>query len=167
MQGCQAQRVDPAHDCRIDEPGGDRALRAGEDLAAGGARGGDDGGGALEPQGMACKGGDRETVVGPCIAKLRGQGAAVRVARCEGKLGLEDARGTGSQKYPDARGTVTPEAGAHALVKPILQEAKVGEAVVAAVEFGQLRRQPHGLHGAHLAHVRIQAKGHRGTRRKA
>ena len=160
----EAQRVHPADERGVDQPRLDGAPRRGEHLGARGARARDHHGRARQPQRLLRERRERERVVRAAVAKLRRQRTAHRVALAVGELGLEDPRGAGAEKHPDALTPVALSGALHRLGKTVLGEAEVGQAIVAALELAQPRRQRGLIDARNLAHPGVEPHRLEGAR---
>ncbi len=90
------------------------------------------------------------TTAGPDSCKACCANAAV------GELGLEDARGAGAEKHPDALAPVARGSALHGLGKAVLAEAEQRQAIVAALELAQRRRERRVIDARNLAHAGVQ-----------
>src|SRR5882762_9931037 len=151
---------------RGDQPRLDRAPGRGEHLGAGRARARDHHGRTRQLQGLLRERRERERVVRAAVAKVRRQRTAHRVALAVGELGLEDARGAGAEKHPDALAPVAGGGALHRLGKTVLHEAEVGQAIVATLELVQPRRERGVIHARHLAHPGVEPHRLEGARDK-
>ena len=113
--------------------------------------------GPPEAQRTLREGGEREGVVRALIAELLWQRARLRVAPAVGELGLEDSRGTGAEEHSDAPRPVARGTLGHLRGKSVLREGQPGEAIVAAVELGELPGQGGLIHTRNLADAGVEA----------
>ena len=98
--------------------------------------------------------------------KIGRQGAIDRVAPAVGQLGLQDARGAGAQEDADALRPVFAGGGGHGVGKAVLRQAQERQAVVAAIEGGQFRGKPHGVHAGDFTDEGRQVDRVEGARRQ-
>src|SRR5215470_2156340 len=102
---------------------------------------------------------EREGVVRTVIAEAFRQRAALRVAAAVGELGLEDAGGARAEKQSDTLWPVARRARGHRLPEAVLTEREPREAVVAAVELGELARQRRLIDSGDLTDTGVEAHG--------
>ena len=116
---------------------------------------------------MARKIGDRKSIVLGAVVKIIGQCAADGVAPAISQLGFEYAGGAGADEHAYALMSVFFGGSTYRCGKVILAEGELRQAVVAAVECGEMRRQLHIIHTCNFADEGIQHYRLECTRRKA
>src|SRR3984885_15775634 len=93
------------------------------------------------------------------VFESRRQRAADRIACAVSQFGLHDARGAGADEHTDAARTQARGRGLHGIEEAILPQRKLSQAIVAAVEYAQLRGQALCIDARHLADMRIDLDG--------
>ncbi len=73
------------------------------------------------------------------VVKVRGQRAANRIAAAIGKFGGMNPRGAGAEEHADPAGAVPFACLQHGLLESVLPEPELCQAIVAAVEFREVR----------------------------
>ena len=76
-----------------------------------------------------------------CVVKISRQRTCLRVAMLVGVFGLQDAGRAGADEHADAPGAVACLGGLDVRGKAVLCQADPRQAVVAAIEVGQVRAQ--------------------------
>ena len=146
IQRGEAETVDAADHRRIAQAGRNHARGTAECLCARRTRGGYRHRRSGQAEIRLHEPGNRVGVVRRGIAKVRRQRAA-GVAPAVRQFRLEYPRGAGADEYADAGRAVLLPCRHYRLVKSILLQAQLRDAVVAAVEFGQIgaHRRQHGI----------------------
>ena len=90
------------------------------------------------------------------IMKVGGQHAAVRIATAIGEFRLQNARGTGADKNTEARRAVMLAQPHHGLLKAILPQPELRQAIVAAFEIREIMAQRRKPGVGHLANIGIE-----------
>jgi hypothetical protein len=97
--------------------------------------------------------------VSGAVLEAQGQRAAHGIALAVGELGLENARGTGSEEH-----THTPRAPPcgcllHGFEKTVLLHGELGQPVIPALELVQILRQPRSIDARDFANVGFDVHG--------
>jgi hypothetical protein len=113
---------------------------------------------ALQPATLPDVISDGESIVGGAVLEASGQSPALGIAGAIGELGLQNARRARADKYPDAPASESGSRGLHGLEEAILLQGELGQAVVAAIEYLQLRRQALRVDSRDFADVGIDVR---------
>src|SRR5271156_1087139 len=97
--------------------------------------------------------------MGRAVFESRRQRTAHGVARAVGQFRLHDPRGTGADKYADSAPAPAGDRGIHSIDEAILPQGKLGQAIIAAIEYPQLRGQSLRIDAGNLADMRVDRDG--------
>jgi len=134
VEGCQAQRIDPAYHGGIDDAELDHALCGPECFGARRTGRRDYSRRTSNTKQFAREGGGGKNIVAAGIIKTCRQLAALRVAMPIGQLGLQNPRGAGAKEQPDAVRANAADAVCDRRHETVLAQSQKCQSVVATLK---------------------------------